>query len=174
MSTFSEDRQWLGTVWEEIPFFLITSKFYFCTWIFVLGSGWSGRGTWCSVSQKGQPSMGAAVSCMHCSVALEIWKLLPLEAASQWSGHILHLWTSPRVMQSWCNLKSGWFTGFAFLSIREKPSGWSPQKSTHRSDHVACCSAREIKNQRPWRLLLFFLSPLPANTVPIFYRATTQ
>lgn len=141
---------------------------------FVLGSGWSGRGMWCSVSQKGQPSMGAAVSWMHCSVALEIWKLLPLQAASEWSGHILHVWASAGVMQSWCNLKSGRLTSFTLLSVREKPGKSFSQKSTPRSDHFAYCNAREMRNQRYWRLLFFFLSPLPANTVPIFYKATTQ
>lgn len=147
---------------------------------FVLRPGWARWGTWCSASQKGQPSehhqrTGWPCSWMHCFSGTGNccpWKITVIEERS---GHILHAWARQRVMQSQYNLKSERLISFALWSVKKnKPCKCTPEKHTHRSYHVAYCNAREMRNQRHWRLLLFFLSSLPANTVPIFYKATTQ
>lgn len=173
MSTFSEGRQWLGTVWEEIPFFQSLPSFIFahgfCPRLWLI---WERHVVLCV--SEGSAKHGRCRELDALLSGTGNLETAPPASTSEWPGHIIHAWASPGVMQSWCNLKSGRLTSFAFLSVREKPGKCSPQKSTHRSDHFAYCNAREMRNKRHWRLLLFFLSPLPANTVPIFYKATTQ
>lgn len=135
--------------------FLITSKFYFCTWILSLGLAdlEEARGALC-LRKVSQAWVLLWAGCTA-SVALEIWKSLPLEEASEWSGHIPHIWASPKVMQSWCNLKSGRFIGFALWSVRENPDKCSPQKK--HTQIRSCCLLQCKRNEESKTLETFIV-----------------
>lgn len=109
---------------------------------FVLWPGWVGWDTWCSASQKDQPSelyqcIGWPCSWMHCFSGTGNccpWKITATEG---WSGHILYAWARQRVMQSQYDLKSERRISFTLWSVKKEKKSLAntPQKNTH-TDHI--------------------------------------